>query len=131
MPLPHPPSDFSSRPCRGEAFTMPTSGQAAWRSPPGTPAPGNDPEPAKRLPHDRKDGSAPEPRRDAGHCCDMADTDHLARVWDIIERVGVCMLTSHAAHGLRARPVEARPDRDAGLIWFVTDLRSGKEDESE
>jgi general stress protein 26 len=53
------------------------------------------------------------------------------RVWDIIERVGVCMLTTRAAAGLRARPVEARPNRDSGLIWFVTDLRSAKEHEIE
>ena len=57
--------------------------------------------------------------------------DHLARVWDIIERVGVCMLTTGFAGGMRARPVEARPDRAAGLIWFVTDLHSGKEHEIE
>ena len=61
----------------------------------------------------------------------MTDQNHLARVWDIIERVGVCMLTTHSASGLRARPVEARPEREAGLIWFVTDLRSGKEHEIE
>jgi general stress protein 26 len=61
----------------------------------------------------------------------MAEDNHLDRVWDIIERVGVCMLTTHAAAGLRARPVEARPDRGAGLIWFLTDLRSGKEHEIE
>ena len=42
----------------------------------------------------------------------MADQDHLARVWDIIERVGVCMFTTRFAEGLRARPLEARPDRD-------------------
>ena len=61
----------------------------------------------------------------------MADQDHLARVWDIIERVGVCMFTTRFAEGLRARPLEARPDRDGGLIWFVTDLRSAKEHEIE
>jgi general stress protein 26 len=61
----------------------------------------------------------------------MAEHDHLARVWDIIERAGVCMLTTHAPRGLRARPLQPRPDRDAGLIWFVTDLRSGKEHEIE
>ena len=55
----------------------------------------------------------------------------LDRVWDIIEKVGVCMLTTRFPGGLRARPVEARPDRKAGLIWFVTDLRSGKEHEIE
>jgi general stress protein 26 len=61
----------------------------------------------------------------------MAQQDHLGRVWDIIERVGVCMLTTRSDTGLRARPLEARPDRDGGLIWFVTDLRSGKEREIE
>ena len=53
------------------------------------------------------------------------------RVWDIIEKVGVCMLTTRFANGLRARPVEARPDRAAGLIFVVTDVRSAKEHEIE
>lgn len=39
------------------------------------------------------------------------------------------MLTTRFAWGLHARPLEARPDRDAGLIWFVTDIRSDKERE--
>ncbi len=37
----------------------------------------------------------------------MAESSH-DRVWDIIEKVGVCMLTTRFAGGLRARPVEAR-----------------------
>jgi general stress protein 26 len=53
----------------------------------------------------------------------------IERVWDIIEKVGICMLTTRFAAGLRARPLEARPDRAASLIWFVTDLRSDKEHE--
>jgi general stress protein 26 len=61
----------------------------------------------------------------------MAGQDHHSRVWDIIERVGVGMLTTRCADGMRARPLEARPDRTAGLIWFVTDLRSAKEHEIE
>jgi general stress protein 26 len=61
----------------------------------------------------------------------MAEHDHLARVWDIIEHVGVCMLTTRFVGGLRARPLEARPDRAPGVIWFVTDFRSGKEHEIE
>jgi general stress protein 26 len=61
----------------------------------------------------------------------VANQDHLTRVWDIVERVGVCMLTTRFAGGLRARPLEARPDRGEGVIWFVTDLRSGKEHEIE
>jgi len=57
--------------------------------------------------------------------------DGIERVWDIIEKVSVCMLTTQFESGLRARPLEARPDRAAGIIWFVTDLRSGKEHEIE
>ena len=53
----------------------------------------------------------------------------IDRVWDIIEKVGVAMLTTQFPAGLRARPVEARPDRDAGIIWFLTDARSGKDEE--
>jgi general stress protein 26 len=55
--------------------------------------------------------------------------DNLDRV--IIAKVGVTMLTTQFSGGLRARPLEARPDRDAGLIWSVTDVRSGKEHEIE
>jgi general stress protein 26 len=62
---------------------------------------------------------------------DMSQTDNIDRVWDIIEKVGVCMLTSQFGGGLRARPIEARPDRKAGLIFFVTDIHSAKEDEIE
>ena len=41
------------------------------------------------------------------------------------------MLTTRFAEGMRARPLEARPDRIAGIIWFVTDLHSDKEHEIE
>lgn len=70
------------------------------------------------------------PRRTAGYTR-MTDPHHLDRVWDVIEQVGVCMLTTQMPSGLRARPLQARPDRGAGLIWFITDLRSGKEHEIE
>jgi general stress protein 26 len=39
------------------------------------------------------------------------------------------MLTTRFEGGLRARPLEPRPEREAGVIWFVNDLRSGKEQE--
>jgi general stress protein 26 len=62
---------------------------------------------------------------------EMSEKDNIDRVWNIIEKVGVCMLTTRFVGGLRARPVEARPDRDAGVIFFVTDIHSAKEDEIE
>jgi general stress protein 26 len=53
----------------------------------------------------------------------------IERVWDIVEKVGVGMLTTQFAGGLRARPLEARADRRAGLIRFVADRRGAKDDE--
>jgi general stress protein 26 len=61
----------------------------------------------------------------------MSEDPQHKRVWDVIERVKVAMLTTHFADGLRARPVEPRPERGAGVIWIITDLRSAKEHEIE
>jgi general stress protein 26 len=61
----------------------------------------------------------------------MSEQYKIDRVWDIIEKVGVCMLTTQFPGGLRARPIEMRSDRDAELIFFVTDIHSAKEDEIE
>jgi len=52
-----------------------------------------------------------------------------SRVWDVLEKTSVGMLTTHGAQGLRARPLDARPDREAGVIQFVTDVRGLKDDE--
>ena len=59
----------------------------------------------------------------------MTEQNHISRVWDIIEKARVGMLTTQFGGGLRARPLEARADRDAGMIWFVTDVRGAKDDE--
>src|SRR5262249_27625357 len=55
------------------------------------------------------------PRGNA-RCIEMSERRNGERVWDIIEKVGVCMLTTQVAGRLRARPIEARPDRKLGLI---------------
>ena len=59
----------------------------------------------------------------------MTEQNHLARVWDIVEKVRVGMLTTQFSGGLRARPLEARVDCDTGIIWFVTDVRGMKDEE--
>jgi general stress protein 26 len=59
----------------------------------------------------------------------MPERDDIERVWDLVEKIGVGMLTTRFAGGLRARPVEPRLDRDAGLIRIVTDVRGLKDDE--
>jgi len=57
--------------------------------------------------------------------------DHETRVWQIIEKIGVGMLTTRFAGGLRARPLDARPDHGAGVIFFIADQRGLKDDEIE
>ena len=61
----------------------------------------------------------------------MPEQNDIHRVWDIVEKAGVGMLTTRFAGGLRARPVEPRFNRDHGLIRFVTDVRGLKDDEIE
>jgi general stress protein 26 len=38
-------------------------------------------------------------------------------------------MTTRFYGGMRARPMEARPDREEGVIWFLTDQRGLKDDE--
>ncbi len=61
----------------------------------------------------------------------MPDQPDIERVWDIVEKVGVGMLTTRFAGGLRARPIEPRLDREQGVIRIVTDVRGLKDDEIE
>ena len=56
---------------------------------------------------------------------------HIDRVWEVIDKAKICMMVTRFAGGLRARPLEARPDRDAEVIWFLTDKRGLKDDEIE
>jgi general stress protein 26 len=58
----------------------------------------------------------------------MSETD-LDRVWEIMEDVAVCMVTTHAGGRMRSRPMHAIPERDEGAIYFVTDTRGAKDDE--
>jgi general stress protein 26 len=58
----------------------------------------------------------------------MSETD-LDRVWDIMEDISVCMVTTHAGGRMRSRPMHAIPDRDDNAIYFITDTRGAKDDE--
>ncbi len=59
----------------------------------------------------------------------MSTGAQIDRVWQIVEKVSVSMLTTHPAAGLRARPVEVRPERAQGLMFVLTDARGLKDDE--
>jgi general stress protein 26 len=55
--------------------------------------------------------------------------EHADRIWQIIEETGAGMLTTRFQGGLRARPLEARPDRAGNAIYFIVDRRGLKDDE--
>jgi general stress protein 26 len=51
------------------------------------------------------------------------------RIWQLLEETGVGMLTTRFAGGMRARPLDARPDSEASAIFFIIDVRGLKDDE--
>jgi len=57
--------------------------------------------------------------------------EQTSKMWDIIEGTHECMVVDKFTGGLRARPMAQFPDRDAGIIWFITAKDSGKVDEIE
>lgn len=57
----------------------------------------------------------------------MADHSDIERVWELIEKIGICMLASRDRPDLRARPMAAFFDRDTHLIYFLTDVESHKD----
>ncbi len=57
------------------------------------------------------------------------DSQSTDRVWSILQKHSVGMLTTAFSGGLRARPLDARPDREQGAILFLTDVRGLKDDE--
>jgi general stress protein 26 len=55
-----------------------------------------------------------------------SEIDH---VWNLVDKIGACMLVTFSGRGLRARPMHALPDREAGCLWFITDQRGAKDEE--
>jgi general stress protein 26 len=59
----------------------------------------------------------------------MAKKHGVDRIWEAIEEIRLCMLTSQDGGTLRSRPMAAKAEPDAHCIWFLTDLRDHKDDE--
>lgn len=57
------------------------------------------------------------------------DKDDESRVWDLIEKIGFCMLASRDGEDIRSRPMAAQVEREEGRILFLTDKDSFKEEE--
>ena len=56
----------------------------------------------------------------------MAGDKNIERVWAIVDKAGICMLTTRFG-----RLLEARPAKDHDAIWFLIDVCGLKDDEVE
>ena len=57
--------------------------------------------------------------------------DDVTRAWDLIEKIGFCMLSTRDGEDIRSRPMAAYVERGEGRILFLTDKDSYKEEEIE
>ena len=55
--------------------------------------------------------------------------DEESRVWELMEKIGFCMLASLDGEDIRSRPMAAHVEREEGRILFLTDKDSFKEEE--
>lgn len=51
------------------------------------------------------------------------------RVWELAEKIDICMLTTWNGKEQRSRPMSARLQRDKNAIYFLTDVSGDKNDE--
>ncbi len=59
----------------------------------------------------------------------MAHEDDVKRVWDLMEKIGFCMLATHDGEEIRSRPMAAYVDRNEHSVYFLTDVDSHKDEE--
>ncbi|GLK69377.1 pyridoxamine 5'-phosphate oxidase family protein [Hansschlegelia plantiphila] len=59
----------------------------------------------------------------------MAASSDADRVWELVDEISVCMLTSKNGDALHARPMHAMSDPERGEIVFFTDVRAHKDEE--
>ncbi len=58
-----------------------------------------------------------------------SDTDDVSHVWDLMEKIGFCMLASRDGEDIRSRPMAAYVKREEGRVYFLTDKDSYKDEE--
>lgn len=59
----------------------------------------------------------------------MVSSSSEVRAWNVMDKSDNCVMVTQFEGGLRGRPMQARPNREEGLIWFLTDVRAAKDDE--
>lgn len=55
----------------------------------------------------------------------------IDRVWELAEKIDICMLTTWTGDEQHSRPMSARPRRQENVIYFLTDVSGEKNAEIE
>lgn len=61
----------------------------------------------------------------------MAPDQAIDTIWDLAKSIDICMFVTWDGERQRARPLSARPDREAGRIYFLTDEAGAKDEQIE
>lgn len=62
---------------------------------------------------------------------DLTEREAIDTIWELAASIDHCMFVTWDGMRQRARPLSARPDRDAGRIYFLTDVSGQKDDQIE
>jgi general stress protein 26 len=63
----------------------------------------------------------------------MSEKDPKQRLWELIADITIGMVVTHSGQGdaIRGRPMAARPRKEDGAIYFLTDVDAPKDEEIE
>lgn len=61
----------------------------------------------------------------------MAASNDTDRVWEMMDKISTCMLTTHDGEQIRSRPMAAFVRRDDDAVYFLGDARRHKDEEIE
>ena len=59
----------------------------------------------------------------------MAEANDADRVWELMNAISTCMLTTHDGDQIRSRPMAAFVRRDEDAVYFLGDAHRHKDDE--
>lgn len=59
----------------------------------------------------------------------MAASNDADRVWELMKKISICMLTTHDGGEIRSRPMAAFVRREEDAIYFLADARNHKDEE--
>jgi general stress protein 26 len=61
----------------------------------------------------------------------MSTEQAIDRIWELARSIDFCMFVTWDGERQRARPLSARPNRDEGRIYFLTDVAGAKDEQIE